>query len=108
MQADSHDALWLDQWQRVSIGDLARCSGLTEAELHDLVDYGALTPTNPQELHWAFSADCVFRVRKASRLRADLELDTHAMALAIMLLDRIDALEAQLSELRAQLPHRFF
>jgi chaperone modulatory protein CbpM len=107
MQAESHDVLWLDQWQSVSISELAVCSGLSEAELHELVDYGALAPTNPQELQWTFTADCVFRIRKASRLRDDLELDTHALALAILLLDRIDALEAQLSEVRAQLPHRF-
>ncbi len=107
MQADSYDVLWLDQWQRLSIDDLAVSSGFSEAELHELVDYGVLTPTNPQEQHWAFTADCVFRVRKASRLRDDLELDTHAVALAIMLLDRIDELKAQLSELRGQIPHRF-
>lgn len=106
MQADSHDAILLDQWQRLSISELALFSGMSETDLHELVDYGVLTPSNPQELQWAFSADCVVRVRKANRLRDDLELDTHAMALAIMLLDRIDDLEAQMRAMQAQIPHR--
>lgn len=46
-------------------------------------------------------------MRKATRVRHDLELDTHAMALAIMLLDRIDALEAQVAALRSQVPYQF-
>ena len=45
------------------------------------------------------------RVRKAGRLRDELELDTHAMALAIMLLDRIDDLETQMTVMRAQVPY---
>ena len=106
MRSESHEAIWLDQWQRLSISELALYSGMSEADLHELVDYGVLTPSNPQELLWAFSADCVVRVRKAGRLRDELELDTHAMALAIMLLDRIDDLEAQMSALRAQIPYR--
>ena len=107
MPVELHDTFWLDESQRLSIDELAIFSGLSEAELRELVDYGALRPANPQELHLVFSADCVFRVRKASRLRDDLELDTHAMALAIMLLDRIDKLEAQVAALRSQVPYRF-
>jgi chaperone modulatory protein CbpM len=106
MRPDSHDVLWLDRWRRLSISELALFSGLTEAELHELVDYGALTPAN-REVDWAFSADCVYRVRKACRLRDDLELDTQAMALALMLFDRIDDLEAQVAALKAGIPAGF-
>lgn len=105
MQAESHEAIWLSQWQRLSISELALYSGMSEVDLHELVDYGVLTPSNPQELQWAFGADCVVRVRKAGRLRDELELDIHAMALAIMLLDRIDELETQMTAMRAQVPY---
>ena len=104
MQADYHDVTWLAHWQRLSIGELAIFSGLPEAELAELVDYGVLVPTNPLEAQWAFGADCLMRVRKARRMRDELELDTHAMALAIMLLDRIDELETRLADCRAQIP----
>ncbi len=106
MQTDSRDTLLLDRWQRLSISELALYSGMSEVDLRELVDYGVLTPSHPQEAQWAFSADCVERVRKAGRLRDELELDTHALALAIMLLDRIDDLEAQMRAMRAQVPFR--
>ena len=107
MQADSREAMWLDQWQRLSIGELAIFSGLPELDLRELMDYGVLAPANPEGPAWAFSADCVSTIRKAARLRDDLELDNQAMALAIMLLDRIDELEARLAESRARIPFRF-
>lgn len=111
MQGEPHDALWLDpqwndQWQLLTIAELAASCGLSEAELHELVSYGVLVPANPGEPQSTFSVECVFRVRKASRLRDDLELDTHALALAIRLLDRIESLEAELAALRARATYR--
>jgi chaperone modulatory protein CbpM len=113
MQGDADDVLWLDplwleQGQRLTLGELAASCGLSEAELHELVDYGVLMPANLGEPAWSFSIDCVFRVRKASRLRDDLELDTHALGLAIRLLDRIDTLEAELAALRARAAYRLW
>lgn len=102
MQTETYHALWLDGSQRVSINDLVDISGLTESEVHELVEFGALAPVNPGEIPWTFSADCVVTVRKASRLRDDLELDSHALVLALTLLEQIRALEAELTQMRAQ------
>ena len=102
MQVETHNVIWLDRTQSVSIHDLVDLSGLTESEVRELVDGGALAPMNPLETAWIFSADCVLTVRKASRLRDDLELDAHALAVALSLLAQIQSLEAELSQLRAQ------
>jgi chaperone modulatory protein CbpM len=107
MQAEQTDAVWLDAKHEYSIAELVRCSGLSEAELRELVDYGALVPQNPQGAQWTFSGDIVVSVQAAGRLRADLELDAQALALAVTFIRRIRELEAQIGELRAQLPHRF-
>lgn len=104
MMAEAHDGLPLARWQRISIAELAIISGLPECDLRELVDYGVLAPANPRESQWAFSVDCLTNVRKARRLRDDLELDVHAMALAMMLQDRIDELEARVRGLRARIP----
>jgi chaperone modulatory protein CbpM len=96
--------LWLHRSQPVSIGDLVALSGFSEIEVHELVEYGALAPLNAQEIPWMFSANSLVTVRKASRLRDDLELDEHALALALVLLEQIQILEAELSQLRAQRP----
>ena len=46
MQAETYHALWLDGSQRVSMNDLVDLSGLTEIEVHELVEVGALVPVN--------------------------------------------------------------
>lgn len=102
MQAETHESIWLDCSQVVSIHELVSVSGLSEEEVHELVDGGALVPINPDAGAWTFSADCVVTVRKASRLRDDLELDPHAMVLTLTLLEQIRSLESELSQLRAQ------
>ena len=104
MQVETHHVLWLDSSQHVSVKELVDLSGLAEDEVSELVFAGALTPRNYKETPWTFSGECVLTVRKASRLRDDLELDHHALALALNLLEQIRALEAQVVNLRAQLP----
>lgn len=106
MQPEQTDAVWLDAYHEFSIAELERCSGLSEAELRELVDYGALVPNNPQSAEWTFSGDIVVTVQAAGRLRNDLELDLQALALALTLIKRIRELEAQIGNLRAQQPRR--
>jgi chaperone modulatory protein CbpM len=107
MKIELADALWLDTHQQVSIAELAQSSGLSEVELRELVDCGALAPIDVQSAAWTFGGDCLVTVRTARRLRDDLELDPHAIALALLFLDRIRRLEEQLHGLQAQLPQRF-
>ncbi len=102
MQFNYSDGDWLRHSQRLSLSELAAVSGLSAVELHELVDYGVLTPANPQEPQWVFSTDCMQTVRRACRLRADLGLDIHATALAFMLLERIEVLEARVCVLQCQ------
>lgn len=102
MRAETYDVLWLNRAQRISLADLTALSGVSEIEVHELVELGALAPVDHQEIPWAFSADCVVTLRKANRLREDLELDAHAVALALTLLEQIRSLEAELAQLRAR------
>jgi chaperone modulatory protein CbpM len=99
--AEAPEAAWLHARAEVTIVELAEISGLDEPILRELVEYGALSPADPRTL--VFSATCVSRVRTAARLREDLELDTQAMALALSLLERIDALQGELLALRARM-----
>ena len=104
MQIETPNVLWLDATQPMSIDDLVELSGLVEEEVCELVLAGALVPSNYPDIPWTFSGDCVVTVRKASRLRDDLELDSHALALTLRLLEQVRCLEAELSKLRAQQP----
>ena len=106
MKSETVEALWLDRHAEVSLVQLVEASGWTEAELRELVDYGAFAPRNPQEALWMFDGNCMVVVRTAQRLRRDFDLDLFSVALALGFLGRIRELEAQLDELRAQLPRR--
>ncbi|WP_198968632.1 chaperone modulator CbpM [Xylophilus sp. ASV27] len=88
----------------VSLEELAQASGLSEAEVRDLVGYGALVPREPEATHWTFSSHSTLTVRTAGRLRSDLDLDLYAVSVCLRYIDRIEALEQQLRHLQAQLP----
>ena len=97
-------ARWLHEHYEFSLEELCELSGLSEAEVRDLVDFGVLAPTDPKAQRWTFSADRLVVARSASRLRKDFDLDPHGLALAVTLLERVRDLEAELRDLRARLP----
>ncbi len=105
MKAEHADAVWLTEDQAFTLAELADLSGMSEAELRDLVDYGAVTPVNPDSSAWVFDGTCLLTVRTACRLRVSFDLEPHGVALMVSLLNRIHELEAEARGLRAQLPH---
>ena len=97
-------AMWLHEQHELLLEELCELSGLSEAELRELVDYGVLAPIDSHAQHWTFSADRLIVARSARRLRKDFDLDPHGVALAVALLERVHDLEAELRDLRAKLP----
>lgn len=105
MSAHVVEVAWLDARETVSRAELARACGLTEAELAELMEYGALRAAEGgSAAQPLFSADCVPALRRAGRLRRDFDLDLFAVALLLEYLNRIDLLERQLRSLQAQFP----
>lgn len=90
----------------LTLAQVAQLSGIGEADLRGLVDYGVLTPVTAEGETWAFDIGCVMTLQRAERLRRDLALDGHAFALAVMLLNQITALEGQLRSARWEVPAR--
>ena len=87
------DIVWLEAQAQVTIVEVARCSGLAEETLRELVDYGALEARG-------FSSAEVRGI--VARLAGDFELETPAVALLLRYLERIEALESELRYLHAQ------
>lgn len=107
MQPEPGEAFWLDHDHECSLAELAAQSGLSEEELLELVDYGAIVPLDPQGPRGpqhTFRTSCVVMVRTAYRLRRDFDLDPPALAFALSLVDRMRELEAEVRQLRALLP----
>jgi len=99
-------AMWLHEQHELLLEELCELSGLSEAELRELVDHGVLAPIDSGAQHWTFSADRLIVARSARRLRKDFDLDPHGVALAVTLLERVHDLEEELRDLRARLPGR--
>ena len=107
MRIELTEVVWLHEHDALSVNQLAELSGLSEQEIYELVDYGAMTPIDTNAIQRSFDAHYIVAARTARRLRDDFELNTHGLALALSLLDRVHELEAELGDLRAQLPRRY-
>ena len=104
MSIEPSETLWLDEQYTFSLAQLSELSGLTEAQLTEMVDEGILSPIDPEAGQWVFAADRLVTVRMAFRLRRDFDLDPQGLALVVTLLERVRSLEAEVRELRAKLP----
>ncbi len=86
---------WLDPSQTVSLRELSLVSGMSPAELDELVDYGALIPLESAQPAQVFSAECARPLSRARKLRADFHLDIFTVVLLLGYLTRIEVLERQ-------------
>ncbi len=102
MNVNETELIWLDEQHEISMNELIALSGLTEAEIRQLVESGALSPTtpdNPNANTWSFSSHCIISIRQLSRLKHDFELEQNALGLTLIFLERIRTLEYQLRAL---------
>ena len=93
MKIELAELAWFDERVEYSLLELAERSRLPETEILELIECGVIAPRDSRALATA---------RTAARLRNDFEIDVHGVALAMTLLRRIEALETELSQLRAQ------
>ena len=106
MKSEHTEAVWLTEDTQFSLAQLAELAGIPESEVRELVDYGAVTPVDPEASPWIFNGKCLLTIRTACRLRVSFDLEPHGVALIVSLLERIHDLEAQLGSVRAQFPQR--
>ena len=106
MQARSTEALWLVAHPPIALSDLADLSGLSQAELLMLTEYGVFSPADPAAANPSYPADCLVTARVAFRLRKDLELNLEGLALVLNLMQQMQALKTELVTLRAMHPAR--
>jgi chaperone modulatory protein CbpM len=101
------DWSWVDPQGRVDQRELARMSGLTTADLDELVDFGGLVPVaGGTGATRQFSATCVPPLREAARLKAHYDLDLFTVSLLLGYLQRIGHLEQQVRSLQARVRHQ--
>lgn len=90
------DANWLNESDVCSIEHFAELSGMSLADVQELVECGAIRPAQESVDPSSYSMQEVSIVIAARRLRDDFELDQHGLEVALSLLRRIRVLEAEL------------
>jgi chaperone modulatory protein CbpM len=85
----------LDQSAVLSIQDLSRMCNIDEAHIVEFVEEGVLNVVEVSS-QWHFTGDALRRARLAVRLQRDLELNLAGVALALDLLEELQALRRRL------------
>lgn len=87
---------WLDDTVELTLVEFCRASRTAEAQVQAWVVEGVLTPRGGQPEQWRFAAAALRRARLARTLSQELEVNTPGIALALDLMDEIEALRTRL------------
>ncbi len=77
--------------------------GLPADSIIEIVEYGIVEPAGSAPTQWRFNALELSRLRRANRLRRELELDWQAVALVLDLLGEVEQLKDENNSLRRRL-----
>jgi len=86
----------LDESVELTLVEFCRASRTEVQQVQVWVLEGVLTPRGAAPQEWRFAADALRRAHIARRLTQDLELNAPGVALALDLMDEIEALKASL------------
>lgn len=86
----------LDESVELTLVEFCRASRAETQQVQVWVLEGVLTPRGAAPQEWRFTVDALRRARIARRLTQDLELNASGVALALDLMDEIEALKASL------------
>ena len=76
---------------------------ITEQDLIDIVSHGIVRPQDMQAQEWQFEEQVVTEIARAARLRRDLQINWAGVALALELIEELEALRKENQELMRRL-----
>jgi chaperone modulatory protein CbpM len=86
----------LDELEQLTLTELAEICLCKTEWIVDLVEEGIIEPVGQDIADWQFTGVSVIRVRTATRLHEDLDINLAGIALAIDLLEEVSDLQARL------------
>lgn len=92
-------AIVIEEHMELSLADISRGCAVHAECIIELVDEGVLEPAGADPRTWRFPARELRRAKVALRLQRDLGINLAGAALAIELLDELDAVRARLRTL---------
>ncbi len=91
-------------YELIVFAEFESASGLTRAEIVELVEQGVFAPAGKAIEEWAFPESALALARVAARLRADFELSPASLALLLAYRERMLELEQRVRDLECRLP----
>lgn len=95
----------MDDLMRLTLRDLCHDCQVNAEYVIELVEFGIVQPREgrrPRE--WVFAGDDLVRVKKAERLRRDLEVNLPGVALSLDLLEELSQLRRRVEDLERDRP----
>ena len=92
----------------ISFNELCELEGIESQLVLEIVEYEIVIPLNrntkdASEEQWVFDTDSLQWIKKALRLRRDLEIDWVAIAMVIDLMRQKEALQGEIESYQRQL-----
>jgi chaperone modulatory protein CbpM len=96
LRTASHKCLIVEEQVEFTLLELCRASGASELQIFDWIEQGAIEPKRANEGGGPhFDGASLRRARKGRHLAQDFEINAAGIALALDLLDEIEALRTQ-------------
>lgn len=99
------EGVLLDEELTLTVAELRQLCGSSDQIIQLLVDEGVLRPWGKRPNEWRFSGREVGRARRVLRLQRDLDLNLPGAALALELLEEIEALRTRVRLLERHAGH---
>jgi chaperone modulatory protein CbpM len=92
----------LEEQTQLTLAELSRGCAVHAECIIELVEEGVLIPVGREPRHWRFSGVQLRRANVALRLQRDLGINLAGVALALELLDEVNALRARVNAFREE------
>lgn len=89
-------AIILEEQTDLTLSDVSQACAVRVETIVELVDEGVLTPSGREPHRWLFTGTHLRRATVAIRLQRDLGVNLAGAALALQLLDELEAMQARL------------
>lgn len=91
----------LEEQTELSLADVCRACAVHAEYIIELVEEGVLVPVGREPISWRFTGTHMRRATVSVRLQRDLGINLAGVALALQLLDEVEALRARINALEA-------
>ncbi len=87
--------------EQFTFSEVAKVCELSDQEMQELIDYGAINAEDSDENEISFSSQNLKHLQSACKQRRDYDLDLFSVVICVQYLEHIAGLERQIESLQA-------